>query len=418
MRDRIRLVAALALAAIAITPHVHAQSRNQEIEQERAEREQERQEEIDEREEDAYERGLDYLDDRKYDAAIRQFDRVTALGRSRAPGALYWKAWAQRKLNRRTDALATLAALEKQYPRSAWSGDARALELEVRQASGQSVSPERVEDEELKLIALHSLMQDDPERAITTLEKVLRGSGSLELKKQALFVLSQSRSPRAAELLSSAASGGMNPDLQMEAIEYIGIMGGTSHRALLEKIYTSTTSEQVRERILESFMLAGDRERILRVAKGDRNPRLRAVAVEQLGIMGARGELEQLYVTETSTDVKEQIIEALFLGGASDTVTRLAKEEKDPDLRAAAIEALGLMGPRTASTLVELYRKETDRELREEIIDALFIQGNDVALVGLARAEKDRQLKREIVERLSLMSGKAAKDYLRGILGE
>ena len=42
-----------------------------------------------------------------------------------------------------------------------------------------------------------------------------------------MFVLTQSHSPRAQQVLSDYAKGSANPDLQMRAIRYIG-MGGTA----------------------------------------------------------------------------------------------------------------------------------------------------------------------------------------------
>ena len=52
------------------------------------------------------------------------------------------------------------------------------------------------------------------------------GHGSPRLKARALFVLAQSSSPKAREVLVNIAKGGSNPDLQMKAVQYLGIHGG------------------------------------------------------------------------------------------------------------------------------------------------------------------------------------------------
>jgi hypothetical protein len=117
---------------------------------------------------------------------------------NRADGALYWKAYALGKQGKRDDGLAAIAELRKSYANSRWLDDAKALELELRQASGQTVSPESESDEELKLMAINGLMQSDPERAMPLLEKQLQGSGSPRVKRNALFVLAQS-SPEGAD---------------------------------------------------------------------------------------------------------------------------------------------------------------------------------------------------------------------------
>ena len=58
------------------------------------------------------------------------------------------------------------------------------------------------------------------------LQKVLQGTGSPRLKARALFVLAQSNSPKAREVLVNIAKGNSNPDLQMKAVQYLGIHGG------------------------------------------------------------------------------------------------------------------------------------------------------------------------------------------------
>src|SRR5262249_36550434 len=126
---------------------------------------------------DSYSRGLSALDSRDYDRALRDFDQyykaASEKKEPRAEGALYWKAYALNKLGRRDESLATLAQLEKSYPSSRWMNDAKALQLEVRQASGQGGSPESQTDEDLKLIAINSLMGTDADRMVPLLEKLL-----------------------------------------------------------------------------------------------------------------------------------------------------------------------------------------------------------------------------------------------------
>ena len=76
-----------------------------------------------------------------------------------------------------------LEQLQKEYASSRWLNDAKALQVEVRQASGQPVSPERQDDEDLKILAINTLINSDPERAVPLLEKILSsGSASPKLK--------------------------------------------------------------------------------------------------------------------------------------------------------------------------------------------------------------------------------------------
>jgi hypothetical protein len=112
-----------------------------------------------------YSAGQGALDNRQWDQAVVYFNQVISQNTARVDGALFWKAYALGKLGRRDEANATIAELRKSYASSRWLDDAKALELEVRQASGQTVSPESESDDDLKLMALNGIMQSDPERA-------------------------------------------------------------------------------------------------------------------------------------------------------------------------------------------------------------------------------------------------------------
>ena len=159
------------------------------------------------RDERYYREGKSYLDRKEYDRAIEAFNRVIDNKGSRADGALYWRAYAQNKLGQRDDAVATLTELQNNYASSHWLDDAKALQVEIRQQSGQPVSPESATDEDLKLLALNSLMNSDPERSVPMLENLLKSSNSPRLKERALFVLAQSRSPKAREIAGLGGQG-------------------------------------------------------------------------------------------------------------------------------------------------------------------------------------------------------------------
>src|SRR4030095_14967154 len=93
------------------------------------------------------------------------------------------------------------------FPSSRWLGDARALELQIRQRAGQSVSPDTQADDDLKLLAIQGLMHSNPEQSVPMLEKLLAGNNSPRLKERALFVLAQSGSKRGAEGRGGGAAG-------------------------------------------------------------------------------------------------------------------------------------------------------------------------------------------------------------------
>jgi tetratricopeptide (TPR) repeat protein len=347
-----------------------------------------------ERMHDLYSRGMNALDNRDYDVALKDFDQYFRVAsekkETRAEGALYWKAYSLAKLGRRDDSLATLAQLEKSYPSSRWLNDAKALQLEVRQASGQGGSPESQTDEDLKLIAINSLMNTDADRMVPLLEKLLADpKASPRLKSRALFVLGQSRNQRAGEIIARYAKGSGNPDVQLKAVEYLGIYGTPQNKQVLSDVYSSATDPAMRRAVIRAYVIAKDKDHLLAVAKTEKDADLRKEAIRQLGGMGAHAELAQLYPSESTPDLKKAIIQSLG-----------SRREKTPDM------------------LTGMYSSESDKNLKREMLRSLHNQGAAKQLVDLARKESNPELKQEAVRQLSTMHTKEAQDYMMELLSK
>jgi HEAT repeat protein len=364
-----------------------------------------------------YDCGRDALDDKQWDRAVDYFGKVAASKSERADAALYWKAYAQNKLGQRAEALTTIGEFKTAYAKSRWGNDVSALEIDVRQHSGQPVKPGETTDDDLKLLALQALMGNNSAEAVPMLEKILQGPQSPRVKDRALFVLAQTQTAPARAIVIKVAKGGANPDLQARAVRYLGEINSPEGRQALSEVYTVTTDPEVKRNILRSYMVAHDRDHLLAAARQESDQSLRVEAIRQLGNMRADDALAELYAREAAPEVRKQIIRSLGNTGNADKLLSLAQTEKDPDLRRTAIRTLGNLrrtevGPR----LLDLYQKETDLEVRKAVIDALFIQGNAAALVDLARKEKDVESKKELVRKLAVMKDKEATDYLIELL--
>jgi len=359
---RICVIAALSAALAPVYAQLPgwellAQDRGREA----ADRAREERDRSEQRSSDLYRRGANAIEKRDYERAIESFSQVIESKGSRADGAYYWKAYAQNKLGRRDQAQATLAELQKTYPQSRWLNDAKALDVEVRQAAGQPVSPEAESDEDLKLLALNGILNSDPSKAIPLVEKVLRDpKASPRVKERALFVLAQSHDPSARNSLISLAKGAGNPDVQLKAVEFLGIYG-KENSAVLSDVYKSTSDASIKRAALRGMMMAH----------------------------------------------------------ATDQLIDVSKSEKDPDVRREAIRMLGITrGDNTRNALIAMYGSESDPSIRREIVNALFIQQDAKPLIDLARKEQDPAMKRELVSRLAHMKSKEATDYMMEILNK
>ncbi len=183
-------------------------------------------------------------------------------------------------------------------------------------------------------------MQSDPERALPLLEKLMETRSSPRLRERVLFVLSQSSLPKAQEIVTKVAKGSANPDLQLKAVRNLGIYGGKKNSQLLADIYTQTNEVSIRREILNSLMVAGEKDRLMSLAKTETNPQLSGMAIHLLGAMGAKQELMSLYKPELPTKVKEDLIHAVFAQGDTKQLIEIARKEKDPALRKSMIRLL------------------------------------------------------------------------------
>lgn len=389
-----------------------AREREREKRQEAREKQREEAERLDE----LYDEAMESIDSEEWTDALRPLSKLMSLN-VKVDAALYWTSYAQCKLNQTAAGLASLARLQKEFPGSRWAREGRALEMEVRGKSGQAPRPDQEDDVDLKLMAVSALAQTDPQEAMPLLTRLLASpSSSRKIKERSLFVLAQIGSDQAASAIAEVARGNSSPDLQRKAIQYLGVFGGPGNRKVLSEIYGTTTDNALRKQILNSFMVSGDKARVLNAAKTEKDPELRSAAVRLLGVMGGSAELSQMYATAVSSEEKKDILQALFIGGAIEPVAAAARGEKDKDVRLAAVRNLGLMGRKSQEVLAELYRAETDPEVKKSILNAFFLQGNATRLVDIARAEKDPELKKEAVHWLSLMNSKEARAYMLELL--
>ena len=398
---------------------MEAREKAREKAQEAREREQEKREsmrEDSERVDELYDEAMESIDEEEWSDALRPLDKLMSLN-LKVDAALYWTSYVQAKMNRSASSLASLVRLQKEFPASRWAKEGKALEMEVRGKAGQTPRPDQEDDVDLKLMAVSAMAQTDPQEALPVLTKILASpSSSRKVKERSLFVLAQMGSDQAGSAIADVARGNSSPELQRKAIQYLGVFGGPANRKVLSEVYSSTTDNALRKQILNSFMVSGDKARVLEAARTEKDPALRSNAVRLLGVMGGTTELGQMYTTATSAEEKKDILQALFVGGAIEPVAAAAKGEKDKDVRLAAVRNLGLMGRRSETVLAEMYRVETDPEVKKEVLNAFFLQGNSTRLVEIAKVEKDPMLKKEAVHWLSLMNSKEARAYMLELL--
>ena len=381
------------------------------------------------------------LDRGEWEQASRLFAKIAEGKTDEADAALYWKAYSDWKQMKKKESIEELRHLVAAYPKSAWVDDAKALEVEIRggksvgggSAAGagssagagrgagvESRSGVSSEDEELKLYALDGLMQVEPEKAVPVLEKLLAGNSSEKIKARALFVLSQSDSPRAREILVRTAKSGQPISLRREAVKTLGIAGEPEDMAALATIAKDTTAPpEVREAIVEAYLIADKPDALVGIATSDPDPRIRERAIDALGANGEMPALRQLWTTEKDPQLKAKLLQAFGVAGDVETLAKAARETNDPELRRKAIDGLGIAeGAEARRALRQLYAQYTSTDDKRQVLQALMVQGDAKVLIEMFRAEKDPTLKKAILQQLSVMDDPEATKVLLEVLGE
>lgn len=361
-----------------------------------------------------YQAGMSRMQQRQYERAIESFNRVIAAKSDRADAALYWKAYVEYKLAQHDAALTSLAALRRDHPASRYLADAKVLEADVKRTAGRPAAPGAVDDDEIKLLAIQGLSKTG--EAVPLLENVLTASNSLGVKRRALYVLALSNDPKANEVLMRYAKGSGNPDLQVEAIRYLGERATALNADQLRQIFVDVDDLRVKLAIIDAYRARSDRSALIKLA-ADRQltSDVRPQVLSRLSGLVTADDVMGLYRGETDPAVRVVIVSNLGNTLNAEQLAQIARTDAELRVRQRAISMLG--SKRTdehAKALVGVYQAQSDRDTRRTVIGMLSGQRNAEALVALARQESDLELKRDLVRHLSDMasSSKAAADFL------
>ena len=261
---------------------------------------------------DPYTTGTRAMDENRWQDAVSAFDKVIGEKGKRVDAALYWKAYSLNKLGKTQLAIATCDQLHSQFADSPWNKDCKAISVDVQvdpkimtadQMKMGHVHPHvriapirpdmgggeggvtRGSDEDLKMLALNSLLNRDPTTALPLLRGILSGNQPLSVKKHALFVLAQSKSPEAEGILRDAALGKLDPQLQGQAIQAMAVFQGKRANDTLAEVYRTTTDPKIKNSIISAMFITKDAPRMVEMARNEKDLELKRRIVSELALM-------------------------------------------------------------------------------------------------------------------------------------
>lgn len=380
-----------------------------------------------------YQRAREALNRRRYAEAARLFAEI----RSEYPrsgyvaDSFYWQAFAlfrdggQRRLREaaellrvqserhaaagtRRDADALRVRIEAQLART---GDADAAAQIARQAAGPCD-----EQQEVRLAALSALLNMNAEQAVPILQEVLqsRDQCSVELRRRAVFLVSQKLNDESVDILLDLAHRNPDPDPEVreQAIFWLHQVDSPEALDALESILRESNDPELQERAIFAISQRSDDGRAIRVLRGyaertDVPTELRSNAIfwiSQNPDAGGATYLIELYPRLNDAELKERAIFGISQAGGREAraflLERVRDRSESVEVRKNALFWVGQMGELQANDFQGLYNTLDDTEMKEQVI-FVASQSRDRAavdfLMEVARNERNGELKQRAI---------------------
>jgi len=426
-----------------------------------------------------YQAGRAALNRSDYRAASRHFrqlrDRYPRSGY--AGDAYYWEAFARSKIGSKEElktAIELIQAQADRYPDARSIRDARELRVRIQgelaqlgdAASAAAVAetaappaaarpprpaaaprPARLprgpqhysskscsEEDDERLIALNALLQMQAEQAIPILRQVLekRDEGSVCLRRQAMFLVSQKKSPETAAILLGAARNDPDAEVRANAVFWLSQVNSAEAVAALDSILQYGADQELQEKAV--FALSQQR--------GEAASRALRAHLERSGVSDGVKEniifwlgqkratenaeyLKQFYSQTTSQALKEKVLFSLSQMSLDENARWLigiAQNEREPiEIRKNALFWAGQMKQVPFSELAGMYDRVQSRELKEQLI-FVYSQRRETeavdALLEIARTETDPELRKGAIFWLSQSRDPRVADFLLELINK
>jgi HEAT repeat protein len=401
----------------------------------------------------AYQAAREALNARRYEEAARLFAELRARypASGYAAEAYYYEAFARSRDGAREELLQArelLAQQRERHPRSATlreaqellvrieaqlarRGDARAAEAIARQAGGSSAcGPEQ----ELRMAALSALLNMNAEQALPILREVLktRDECSAELRKRAVFLISQKLDDESVDILLDLAHRNPDPDPEVreQAVFWLSQVRSAEALAALESILQESDDPKIQERAVFALSQHGGAraaELLVKVAqRPDASRKMREQAIFWIGQNPSAGgvrALLDLYPSLQEPELKERAVFSISQTNTAEArqwlVGRLRDTSETLQVRKMALFWLGQNQGVSMADLQGIYGSLTDREMREQAIFVASQRRETAAvdfLMEVARTETDPKLRERAIFWLGQSKDPRIAEFLLGLI--
>ena len=406
------------------------------------------------------------LNEGKYRDAATLFRRVVTRYPDSAygPDALYFEAFALARLGSDRDLRAALAALDERrqkFPQASQGGDVGALEAQIEGKLARRGDLEQLEslldrlddvvdsalpprtrgaacddqDDDMRIAALDALMQMDAERALPILRQVLakRDECSVELRKKAVFLVSQKGGREATSILLATARQDPAPEVQADAVFWLSEVHGEAAVAALDSILHKANNEEVVEKAIFALSNTGSPRamQVLRTyAESTAPDELRAKAIFWIGQSGRRFPenaefLRRHFDRERNEQIQGALVQAIAEAATADDIRWLldlaADERRETEVRKNALFWAGQSKRIDVSALVALYSRLKGGEVKEHFIFVLSERRESAAtdkLFDIAKHDPDREMRKKALFWLGQKNDPRVRELLLQIINQ
>ena len=399
----------------------------------------------------AYQAAREALNARRYADAARAFAEL----RSKFPqsgyvaDSYYYQAFALSREGARRElqvALELLTTQRERFPRATTTRDADELKVRIEAMMARRGDAQAAEaiarraadpcgpEQEVRAAALSALLNMNAESAIPILREVLesRDACSAELRRQAVFLISQKMTDESVDILLDLAHRNPDPDPEVREQAVFWLSQVKSEEALhaLEAILRETNDAELQEKAVFAISQHGG-ERAARVLlelaqRPNASVELREQAVFWIGQTGGAGgtqALVELYPKLNDPELKERTIFAIAQGNNAESRRWLVERAKDRsenrEVRKNALFWAGQTGGLTAEDLAGLYSSLTDVEMKEQVIFVASQRRQREAvdfLMKVAREEQDQKLRERAIFWLGQSKDPRVPEFLLSLI--
>ena len=372
--------------------------------------------------------------------------------------ALYWYSYTLHKQGDNAGAEKMLRQLLVAHSRSNWADDAQALLIQVNPKAAQPLID--AQNCELRMVALQSLFENSPERAMQYARQVLAGDDTpgCRIKDAAIRMIASHGGAQAIPILVEIARNQQAaPQIRLTAIHALGEEGGAAAFDELSRLYDSERTPKIKEQLVHAFGDTDDprgRAKLLQIARNSsEDVKFRRNAIHWLGEreQSAYDDLLQIYNADQNPEIRRQLVHAfsdmkdprglqklleIARGTANDTVElrrtaihfladkdneahidelmRIFEADQSVEIRRQVLHAFGDMkSPRARAKVAEVARGQNfPPELRRAAIH-LFVDNKDDQqsvdlIISLYDAEQSVEIKRSLLHALGESKQKSA----------